>query len=180
MLQLSPPPCTSTYTYVNTHYVFLQWTKKEPWSWHWTKILSHKMAPDLLPWWTFPPFSEYSSDQWRSHFIQKKVTRLQSILPEGLSALKPPPTLCYSSLGLLTSWANRKLCLLKITSKQGNSTAGRGEGYLRRMGIFFCVLQLWTSLSFSLFSSISSYSLFFTSLLPVHYAVRHNVSMQLL
>lgn len=158
MLQLSPPPCTSTYTYVNTHYVFLQWTKKEPWSWHWTKILSHKMAPDLLPWWTFPPFSEYSSDQWRSHFIQKKVTRLQSILPEGLSALKPPPTLCYSSLGLLTSWANRKLCLLKITSKQGNSTAGRGKGILGGwvfFSVFYNCEQVW----------VSPYSLLFLAIL---------------
>lgn len=65
----------------------------------------------------------------------------------------------------------------QTVSSQDNFKVGKfhcreGEGYLRRMGIFFCVLQLWTSLSFYLFSSISSYSLFFTSLLPVHYAVR--------
>lgn len=69
-----PTPYSSTYTYVNTHHIFFQWTKKELWSWHWTKILSHKIAWHLLLWWTFSLFPEYNSNQWRPHFIQKKET----------------------------------------------------------------------------------------------------------
>ena len=73
----------STYTYVNTHYTFLQWTEREPWSWQWTKILCHKMAWDILPWWNLSPFPEYNSNQWRSHFVQKKEDTCRPLFWRG-------------------------------------------------------------------------------------------------
>lgn len=110
----------------------------------------------------FSPFSWIQQPPVEVTLYSKESTMLADPPSRGLSALKPPPTLWYSSLRLLTSWANCKLCLLKITSKQGNSTVRKGEEYLRRMvGVFFSyILQLWTSLSFFSFSFISNYSLF--------------------